>query len=177
MGDRQALPEGRKGFALPTPPFSFRCAEKKSAVDGGKEKGAFPDEQGESWPLNQVFSGFRRNESAPYSWPRAFRSAKRYLVGTSSISLASASGESSLIPLRLLSPPDPLRWAPAGAPSIPYRTGRYCQEAAQVSEAAEGNENTGSASAGNSAEAVPQPRAADNCRSARMTVPVKIGGS
>ena len=23
------------------PPFSFRCAEKKSAVDGGKEKGAF----------------------------------------------------------------------------------------------------------------------------------------
>ena len=72
------LPPGKDGTP---PPFSFRCAEKKSAVDGGKEKGAFPDEQGESWPLNQVFSGFRRNESAPYSWPRAFRSAKRYLGG------------------------------------------------------------------------------------------------
>ena len=31
-------------------------------------------------------------------------------------SLASAFGESSLIPRLLLSPPDPLRWAPAGAP-------------------------------------------------------------
>ena len=71
------LPRGR---GTP-PPFSFRLAEKKSAVDGGKEKGAFPDEQGASWPLNQVFSGFRRNQSAPYSWPRAFRFAKRYLGG------------------------------------------------------------------------------------------------
>lgn len=38
------------------------------------------------------------------------------LVGASSISLVSAeSGENSLIPLRLLFPPNPLRWASAGA--------------------------------------------------------------
>ena len=38
------------------------------------------------------------------------------LVGASSISLISAeSGENSLIPLRLLFPPNPLRWASAGA--------------------------------------------------------------
>lgn len=37
------------------------------------------------------------------------------LVGASSISLVSAeSGENSLIPLRLLFPPNPLRWASAG---------------------------------------------------------------
>ena len=37
-------------------------------------------------------------------------------VGASSISLVSAkSGENSLIPLRLLFPPNPLRWASAGA--------------------------------------------------------------
>ena len=37
-------------------------------------------------------------------------------VGASSISLISAeSGENSLIPLRLLFPPNPLRWASAGA--------------------------------------------------------------
>ena len=34
---------------------------------------------------------------------------------TGSISVASASGESSLIPLLRLSPRDPLRWARAGA--------------------------------------------------------------
>ena len=37
------------------------------------------------------------------------------LVAASCTSLASAAGESSLIPLRLLPPPKPLRWVPAGA--------------------------------------------------------------
>mgnify|MGYP000109015518 CR=1 FL=1 len=38
------------------------------------------------------------------------------LVGANSTSLISACGENSFVPLLLLSPPDPLRWAPAGAP-------------------------------------------------------------
>ena len=46
----------------------------------------------------------------------AFASLGIRLVAASSISLAPAFRRGSLIPLQLLSPPDPLRWAPAGAP-------------------------------------------------------------
>ena len=41
---------------------------------------------------------------------------KRGVVGTSCASLASPFGERSSAPLCLLSPADPLRWAPPGAP-------------------------------------------------------------
>ena len=50
-GIHPPLPWGRLRSPLcggHPPPFSFRLAEKKSAVDGGKEKGAVPDGQGQS---------------------------------------------------------------------------------------------------------------------------------
>ena len=52
------------------PPFSFRLAEKKSAVDGVKEKGVFPDEPGKSWPCNRVFIGFRPRRGRTVLFPR-----------------------------------------------------------------------------------------------------------
>ena len=53
---------------------------------------------------------------------------------------------------------------------------RYCQEAAQVSRAGQTDENTNSASAGNSAEAVPRPRAARMLQTFRVTAPVNFRG-
>ena len=76
---------------------------------------------------------------------------------------------------------------PAGSSPVPRllrrasrpkigRTGRQHQEAARISRAAGGDTSAMSAAAGSSAETVPQPRAADNCQSARMTAPVKFRG-
>ena len=61
---------------------------------------------------------------------------------TGSISVASASGESSLIPLLRLSPRDPLRWARAGTPKAAPRNAekswgrRLVQETLQLFRAA-----------------------------------------
>ena len=66
-------------------------------------------------------------------------------------------------------------WAVIGARDL-RRSGRHAGEAAQVARAAEGNENTKSASAGISAETVPRPRAARMLQAFRMTVPVKNRG-
>lgn len=57
----------------------------------------------------------RRSLKKNQSYRPGFEIFILLLVGASSISLVSAeSGENSLIPLRLLFPPNPLRWASAG---------------------------------------------------------------
>ena len=64
-----------------------------------------------------------------------------------------------------------LRWAPAAGPRDLRRTGRYCQEAAQVARAAKSGASAKSASAGISAEAVPRPRAASSAQAADRLFP------
>ena len=58
------------------PPFSFY--KRKRAVDGPKEKGAFPDEQGSSWPLNRAVSGFRPPGYRTVLFPRFKRAAAEF---------------------------------------------------------------------------------------------------
>ena len=119
---------GRRGPVPPpivgetsTPHFLFVLPKRKRAVDGPKEKGAFPDEQGSSWPLNRAVRGFRPPGYGAVLFPRF----------------------NALV-----------RWA--SEPGIQHRTGRHCQEAAQVSEAAEIAASAGSAAAVVSAEAIRQ---------------------
>ena len=187
MARRILLPGGQ---GTP-PPFSFRLAEKtwpaglcrrptaakrrhlgrrQSAVDGGKEKGAFPDEQGESWPFNQIFSGFRRNQSAPYSWPRAFRFAASAQVPHR---LFPPGGENALAPLCLLSPQN-LRFC--GGPIYCLRAGRHRRRAARVSRAAKSEGSARSMAMVASDSAIRCPRAAGDQQALRMAFPRTLSG-
>ena len=74
---------------------------------GPKEKGAFPDEQGSSWPLNQVFSGFtpsriphrslsaRRRAGAVLAGARDLRGSGRHCQEAAQVSEAVKSGASA----------------------------------------------------------------------------------
>ena len=120
-------PPGRGG--RDPPPIFFSSCRKENGPWTVQKKRALFGKQRKTGPLSQAFIGFRRNQSAPCSWPRAFRFAKRYLVGISYTSLVplrhlrAKSRRFAAVALRnarlragVLSPPDPLRWAPAGAP-------------------------------------------------------------
>ena len=111
------------------PPIFFSSCRKENGPWTVQKKRALFGKQRKTCPLSQAFIGFRRNQSAPCSWPRAFRFAKRYLVGISYTSLVplrhlrAKSRRFAAVALRnarlragVLSPPAPLRWAPAGAP-------------------------------------------------------------
>ena len=73
---QRVVSPGRRGGRL-RPPFSF--FKRKRAAAGPKEN--FLTGRDSFYPFNRVFSGFRRNQSPPCSWPRAFRFTRRYSGG------------------------------------------------------------------------------------------------